>query len=140
MLGPLPINSTVKLDLNPGQTVLHVSGTVRSSQPGFGMGIEFGGMSLSDYEKLRSIASLDPPPSDPERTLFRSPTAEVKIEASSASHQSAPSPESFNGHHATTAEALEAVLRVLFRKGLLTRAELADEIESLKTIKVASLP
>ena len=44
-----------------------------------------------------------------------------------------------NGHLTTTAEALEAIARVLFRKGLLTRAEVSEEIEMLKTAKVESV-
>jgi hypothetical protein len=35
----------------------------------------------------------------------------------------------------TTAEALEAVVRVLFRRGLLTRVELAEVLEKMKTVR-----
>ena len=56
MIGPLPIDSAIELDLTAGDTPLHLSGIVRSSQAGFGMGIEFKGMSPIDYEKLRTIA------------------------------------------------------------------------------------
>lgn len=35
----------------------------------------------------------------------------------------------------TTAEALEAVVRVLFRRGILTRDELAEELDKMKTVR-----
>ena len=38
-------------------------------------------------------------------------------------------------HLPTTAEALEAIVRVLSRKGLLTPAELSQELDRLKSTK-----
>jgi hypothetical protein len=45
------------------------------------------------------------------------------------------SPPASPRHAPTTAEVLEAVIRVLLRKGLLERDELAEELDKLKTAK-----
>lgn len=139
MLGPPPINSVVELDLDSSPTPLHLSGTVRSSQPGFGMGIEFAGMSPQAYEHLRAIAPPMAAASAPARAPLRSAVAQPKAEVSSTGYQSSSFAESANNHLTTTAEALEAMMRVLFRKGLLTRAELTEELETLKTARLESV-
>src|SRR5271156_3481948 len=73
MLSPLPVDSTIHLSLNPGTSTLHMSGKVRSSQTGLGMGVAFTGMGPEDFEKLWRFApptadvpaAKAPPPSRP---------------------------------------------------------------------------
>ncbi len=137
MLGPLPVDTVVGLDLKSGTTALHLFGTIRSSQPGFGMGVEFLKMSAADFEKLHSFVP-EPPTAD---ELTQEPAQDVipRSENGASPVEILPSTAT-NGHYATTAETLGVVMRLLFKKGLVTRAEVAEEIESLKTAKVDSLP
>jgi PilZ domain-containing protein len=142
MISPLPINSIVELDFSSGDASFHLPGTVRSSQPGFGMGIEFRGMSPIQHEKLRMIAPPAPAPPEPVRMPSRSAPPQTMPQPKAAppppSFQTSTSAES-TAHLTTTAEALEAMMRVLSRKGLLTRAELSEEIEALKNARVESV-
>jgi hypothetical protein len=141
MISPLPVDSAVELDFSSGDASFHLPGSVRSSQPGFGMGIEFQGMSAVDYEKLRTIAP--PAPAPPELARMRSRSSQSVSHAAAQTmpqqgHQSSSLKETAD-HPTTTAEALEAMARVLSRKGLLTRAELHEEIERLKNARVESV-
>ena len=124
MLSPLPLNSLVELTLNPGDTTLQVHGKVRTSQMGMGMGVAFTGMSPEDFEKLRSMA-----PPVPAAPAVASPSSGPP--AAAPPHPSKPPA---NGQP-STAEALEAIARVLFRKGVVTRSEVAEELEKLLTPK-----
>jgi PilZ domain len=142
MISPLPINSIVELDFSTGDVSFHLPGSVRSSQPGFGMGIEFRGMSPTQHEKLRAIAPPAPSPPEPVRMPSRSAPPQTMPQPKAAppppSFQTSTSGESA-AHLTTTAEVLEAMARVLSRKGLLTRAELSEEIEALKSARVESV-
>jgi len=124
MLSPLPLGALVELILNPGDTTLQVRGKVRTSQMGMGMGVAFTGMSPEDFEKLRVLAP---------------PVPAAPAARNSAGGQSAgASPRSENSPAnggPSTAVALEAIARVLFRKGVLTRSEVAEELEKLTTPK-----
>jgi PilZ domain len=147
MISPLPINSIIELDFSSADMLFHLSGSVRSSQPGFGMGIEFRGMSPIEHEKLRTIAPPAPPPPEPVRMPSRPPQSISHVAAQTMPQQKAgilqqgyqsSSLKEAADHPTTTAEVLEAMTRVLSRKGLLTRAELSEEIEALKHARVES--
>lgn len=143
MLSPLPVGTDVDMALTPGEETLHIVGKVRSSQNGMGMGVSFTGISSEDFETLRQFA----PPTDernnpgngrgaaPERTL---PTAATYVEQRlSDVVQDAPAaPKAELRPNPSAAEALEAIARVLFRKGLVTQAEFTEELERLRAIKV----
>jgi hypothetical protein len=119
---------------------LSLAGKVRSSQTGFGMGISFMGMGAEDFEILRQFApptgnapaqAADPP----DRAAPPRPTAPVpEIEAS-------PSTRSYATDDANpldltpTAEALEALVRLLMRKELFTQEELVEELEKSRIIQ-----
>jgi len=141
MISPLPINSIIELNFSSEDTIFHLSGSVRSSQPGFGMGIEFRGMSPMEHEKLRSIAPPVPAPPEPARMPSRSPQSMSHAAAQTVPQQGyeSSSLKESTDRPTTTAEALEAMMRVLSRKGLLTRAELSEELETLKTARVESV-
>jgi len=144
MLSPLPVDTLVRVSINlEDTTVLHVSASVRSSQMGFGMGVAFTGMGPDEFERLRKIAPpvvpparhpqppAKPPPSQP-APARQSGLTPPKINSRS---YAAPEFESLDLPAAT--EALEAIVRLLLRKGLLTRAELSAEFEKLKTAKAS---
>jgi hypothetical protein len=137
MMGPLPVDTVVGLVLNSGDTPLHLFGTIRSSQPGFGMGVEFTKMSVLDFEKLQSLVPISleapAPTALPSQPL-------IEQSGNGASLIGKISLAESNGDRTTTAEALEAVMRLLSRKGLVTRTEIAEEIELLKIPRVGSLP
>lgn len=135
MLAPLPVDTAIELMLNPGVTTMHATGKVRSSQTGFGMGVSFTGLSPEDFEKLRKFAP--PAPGVPEAVTLPS-----SLPHAARSRGHAPPPVSHSPHppdhslqQATTAEVFEAVVRILFRKGIISQAELAQELEHLKAMK-----
>src|SRR5271154_385584 len=140
MLSPLPVDSTIHLSLNPGTSTLHMSGKVRSSQTGLGMGVSFTGMGPEDFEKL---------------WRFAPPTADAKSPAKAPAIRPVPfrqSAASRNNEAKVTArsygladsdyldlspagEALDALVRLLLRKEIFTRGELAEELEKSKIVK-----
>jgi len=141
MLTPLPVDTVIELKLTTDDTTLRASGNVRSSQTGLGMGVAFTSMGSSDFDKLRRLA---PPASGSPGALRASlqATAQPQAEPPLAPllpSVSRPSPVTNSApqkHHApTTAEALEAVVRVLLRKGLLAKEELSEELDKMKTVK-----
>ncbi len=140
MMSPLPVDTMVDLSFKLGDTPLYLSGRVRSSQPNMGMGLSFTGMKPADFEKLRRLA----PPTSAEPVPARA-SAPVPAPVQHASRPSPlPSPArqySAPGYDAVdlpaTAEAFQAVVRVLLHRGLLTRAELMEELEKLKALKTA---
>jgi hypothetical protein len=139
MLAPLPVGTILDLTLNPGDTTMHATGKVRSSQAGFGMGISFTGLGPEDFEKLRKFA---PPESGvPESALVPSRLPPAPLPGRSRGN--APPPASAPAaiadpalNRAATAEVFEAVVRILFRKGILSQAELSEELEHLKEMKL----
>jgi len=142
MLAPLPVDTAVELELKPEGATLEMSGRVRSSQTGLGMGIAFTGMRPADFEKLQRLAPVPP----------RSATAQKRPEVRVAGQRPAPAQAVTGAPRAqmrpaaprtadsdyfpATPEAFQAVVRLLFRKGLLTRAELAEELEKMKPTRV----
>jgi hypothetical protein len=136
MMSPLPMDSIVEVVIELGDSTISARGKVCTTHPGIGMGISFTGMRPADLKKLRALAppgqgapeipaamSLIPevtPAMPPE--LAPVAVATVAVAAVGAKAKAQPS----------AAEALEAVVRVLFRKGILDRSELFDEIERLK--------
>lgn len=137
MMGPLPIDTVVGLVLNSGDTPLHLFGTIRSSQPGFGMGVEFTKMTAQDFEKLQNLVPVSPEAPAPAAPLSQPLIVQSGNGASLVGKLSL---AESNGDRSTTAEALEALMRLLSRKGLVTRTEIAEEIELLKFPRVGSLP
>ena len=139
MLAPLPVDTVVELVLTTGDIVLRVSGKVRTSQTGLGMGVAFSIFGVGEFEKLRRIAPaasipesskpsgkpLPPPPPSTTR-----PPASAY--ASDSQSNTAPSLPTAAKRVPTTAEALEAVIRALLRKNLLSRDDLAKELDTIK--------
>ena len=138
MIGPLPVDTVVGLDLKSGATTLHLFGTIRSSQPGFGMGVEFSKMSAAEFEKLQSF--VPEPPATDEAVQPPAPEHSGTSNGAASPPRGPSSPAPAELQPATTAETLDAVMRLLFRKGLVTPAEIVEEIELLKAAKMESLP
>jgi len=136
MLAPLPCDTEIQMSLNTGDATLNVSGTVRFSQMGMGMGVAFTGMGPVDFERLRDFAP--PVTAPPQCTRVSShpnmppQPAPVSVPPGNRTVMAQKPPAN---NLPTTAEALEAVVRVLFRRGLLTRVELAEELAKMKTVK-----
>jgi len=135
MLSPLPVDSSIELILNSSETTLHAHGKVRISQPGMGMGVSFTALSPEDYENLRKFfpsssdtAQPAPAPSPPAAPVARHPAPRPAPAA-------APPQQFPLLVRPSTAEALEALVRILFRKGVLTSQELIEELESSKVAK-----
>jgi hypothetical protein len=142
MLAPLPVDTIVELSLNPGGSLMVASGRVRSSQMGFGMGVSFTGLGPEDFEILRKLAPPEPnapklpaassarpsppPPLAPSPAPARGNGASAISSSASPSHPLYP---------LTTEEALDAVVRLLLRKGVFTPAEISEELEKLKIVK-----
>jgi len=129
MFSPLPRNSLLELTLKVDASTLHISGKVRSSQTGFGMGIAFTSMSPEDFEKLKTFA---PPTLNVPQGIKVAPSPQPPH----AAPQSAPVQEFHLESPAIAPDVLQALVRLLCRKGLLSAAEVAEEIEKLKLQKV----
>lgn len=139
MLAPLPVNTLLDLTLNPGDTTMHAMGKVRSSQTGFGMGISFTGLTPEDFEKLRRFA---PPTAGVPDSAFvparLPPTPQPLVNTMPTASRSPVAP-TLSLNQGTTAEVFEAIVQVLFRKGLVTQAELSEELGLLKAMKAQFL-
>jgi hypothetical protein len=129
MFSPLPKNSLLELTLKMNNNTLHVSGKVRSSQTGFGMGIAFTSMSPEDFETLKKFA---PPTLNIPQSIKVTPLPPPQNAAS----DSAAGQEFHLENRSIAPDVLEAVVRLLCRKGLVTPAEVSEEIERLKVQKV----
>lgn len=136
LVGPLPVGEVIGLDLKAGLNNLHLFGTVRSSQPGLGMGIEFAKMSASDFATLEGIIGALPGRKSVSNS--RKPVLDVEVGRAGYAKAESPSAATLEFRPAATPETFGAVMRLLLRKGLLTSAELAEEIESLKNERVGS--
>jgi len=146
MLSPLPVGADVDLTLRPGDATLHIVGKVRSSQNGMGMGVSFTGISAEDFEALRRFAPLAGGASayegspDAAAEIATKDVASSRNGASRQAHQPASarpasSRTDLRALNPTPTEALDAIARVLFRKGIITQAEFVDELERLRTVK-----
>lgn len=130
MLAPLPVGSSVELALDTAQGAIHTRGRVVVAQTGMGMGIAFTSVSPEDFEKLREIAppvapSGEKEPAKPPVPARPTPPTPSNGHSSKQAAQSAPS----------TQEVLEAILRILLRKGIFSEEEIAEEFEKLITAK-----
>jgi hypothetical protein len=156
MLSPFPKATLIELTMNPTNMTLRVHGEVRTSQSGMGMGISFTGLTPEDFEKLRKLAppetSVPKPASvvaSPKPAITAPPQPAVvapippidpmesEFELSQDLTHSAPGDvnQSVVAGQPSTADALEAIVRALFRKGVLSRSEVAEELRKLMTVK-----
>ncbi|HEV2491191.1 MAG TPA: PilZ domain-containing protein [Candidatus Acidoferrales bacterium] len=136
MLAPLPVETRVEVTVISPTSNLQCLGIVRHSLSGMGMGVKFDSFTEAQLTKLREIVPEIPDVSASELnpSAPSAPASSAKMSpAPSAAAKPAPAPPP---HHPTNAgEVLEAVLRVLLRKGIITRAELTEELEKGKTGK-----
>jgi hypothetical protein len=139
MLSPLPVDTAIHFSLNIGSSTLHVSGRVCSSQMRLGMGVSFTGMGPEDFENLRRFA----PPAASDPCPAKAPIHHTSFFESGAPRKGAPQstdrssviPEFRYPDLPTAAEALASVVRLLVRKQILTREELAEELEKSTIVK-----
>jgi hypothetical protein len=134
-MSPLPIDSQIHLSFNPGAATLHVSGKVRSSQIGFGMGVSFTGMGPEDFEKLRRFAPPTVAPAMPANEPAAWPASQTRAGVARTDSHSSPARDLDTFDLPTSPQALESIIRLLLRKGVIARAELAEELEKLKIVK-----
>jgi PilZ domain len=162
MLSPLPDETPIELTFSTGTAPLHLAAKVCTAQDGFGMGVAFTGMSPEDFETLRVFAppTKDPRKNAPAQAAYTAPhavappqipaggphrtpsrTQDLREAAPISTTASAPHFELYQSPSAAElgpldlpdpAVAVEALLRLLLRKGVLTRAELLEELERLK--------
>jgi PilZ domain len=140
MLSPLPVDSTIHLSLNPGTTTLHMSGKVRSSQVGLGMGVSFTGMGPEDFEKLWRFA---PPTAEAPALAKTPPTRPAPMRQSAPPRNNAAGPaarsytavESASSESSSTVETVDALVRLLVNKRIFTQGELTEELEKWRILK-----
>ena len=131
MLSPLPVDMFVDISISPDDTTLQLSGRVRSSQVNFGMGVSFTGMRPQDFEVLRKLAPPTLSAPDPPKEIASPPPAPAPPTPAKEAHSYAEA-DFDSVDLPTNPEALVAAVRVLIRKGVLTRAEVMEELEKLK--------
>ena len=127
MLAPLPLGSSVELALDTAQGAIHARGKVVVAQAGMGMSIAFTSIAPEDFEMLREIAPPVPRSSERERAIPRGPKRPAPSNGRSSRRASQIAP--------STQEVLEAILRILLRKGIVSEEEMAGEFEKLITAK-----
>jgi hypothetical protein len=145
MMSPLPSSTIIHILLAlDGETIM-TTGIVRYSQMGLGMGVEFMAMNPEDFERLRSFAPTGTTPlgqNAPAAPTHHSQTTTVVAHTVNERHLVPPAScggtvdvAEIVSHLPSTAEALEVVIRVLSKKGLITRDELCRELDSLKNAR-----
>jgi len=137
MLAPLPVDTMVELTLTTGDIVLRASGRVRSSHTGLGMGVAFTIFGPGEFEKLRRLVPTSPPATAPSPNAARPAQSQPQSPVIYATESQAALPALPRSPKKTptTAEALEAVIRILLRKNLLSRDDLARELDAIKNSK-----
>jgi PilZ domain len=135
MFSPMAVGSAVKLILGSKESSLQISGKIRTSHPGIGMGVSFTGMGEEDFEKLQRVV---PAGSDvaAAKALYIENT--VPLDLAGAPPVSVYSGASMAGDLdlPTRVEGLEAIVRLLLRKGIFTRDEIAKELDKLQATKI----
>jgi len=140
MLQPLPVDTLIKLSVFSGESTLHFSGKVRSSLMGFGMGVSFTGMGPEDFERLRQFA---PPTANAPAAAKKQSIAVAPPRSNDSPREGAP-PVNARSYAAmdtdsldlpAPAESLEAIVDLLLRKEIFTRAELVEQLDRLKIVK-----
>jgi hypothetical protein len=125
MLSPLPVNTEVTLVTDSIHGIPFTArGVIRISLQGMGVGIEFTLMSPQDRLRLAELAPLSKRLTDIESPYSQESPA---IETHAASNGA-------NGKSQSQAleNAIQAIVRVLVRKGVLTQSEIEHEIERQK--------
>jgi hypothetical protein len=165
MLAPLPEETHVELAFSTGGATLHLAAKVCSAQAGFGMGLAFTGMSPEEFEILRQFApptkdsrkgarpvryaapQAGSAPRNATPSIPHIPKSSVACAAEFAPSLATPSGtrlELYKGPAAKEfgpadlpdpAIAIEALVRLLIRKGVFSPAELQDELERLKATR-----
>lgn len=129
MLAPLPVETRVEVTVVSLGSNLDCMGVVRHSLGGMGMGVRFDSFTPEQLKKLREIVPELP---DFPASELSPPTAIGQTTAVVPKPAPAPAPVL---HPSTAGEMLEATIRILLRKGIITRAELAEELEKAKSGK-----
>jgi hypothetical protein len=132
MLSPLPVNTAVELSFEMDGSPVHFSAKVRSSHMGFGMGLAFANMGPENLEILRRLtASPGAAPEPAKAPAVEQPKPAPPKAAVGTRPYAAPELDPVD--IPVTREVFAAVLRILLRRGLITHAELMEELEKLKT-------
>ena len=134
MLSPLPAGTAVELSFDLDGSPVNFPAKVRSQHMGFGMGLAFTIVSAESMEILRRFTGTPAPAAEPAKP----PVADQpKPDSAKAGAGCRPYtvPEFDLVDIPATREAFAAVLRILLRKGLITSAELLEEMEKLKAAK-----
>jgi PilZ domain len=140
MLSPLPAGTLVEIAFDANGTLGAFAARVRSQHMGFGMGLAFTKLTPQNLEILQRVTGMPIPAA----AMPAAPTPAVQPPATPAPPPSAPAPTSAAASAPTAApgfdpanipvtrETFSALLRILLRRGLITGAELTEEIEKIK--------
>lgn len=146
MLAPLPVDSVIDVLFKPNDALVNARAKVRTSQTGLGMGISFMDMKPEDFQELLRFAppsrfTSPPIESGPTSAATASGYGTGQAQCKGEAHVLVlDAPEENQMDAATTAEELEAIVRILTRKGLLMRSEILDEMNRLKSEKANPPP
>jgi hypothetical protein len=104
------------------------------------MGVSFTGMGPEDFEKLRRFApptgnDLPPAKQPSTRPALHRPNTSPRASAPSVNARSYAAIDNDTIELPPPAESLEAIVDLLLRKEIFTRAELVEELEKLKIVR-----
>ena len=131
MLSPLPAGTLVELSFELDGSPVNFPAKVRSQHMGFGMGLAFTAVSPENMEILRRFTGTPAPAPEPPKPPAAQPSAPAEAKVAAGARPYA-APEFDPVDIPVTREAFAAVLRILVRKGVITAAELMEELEKLK--------
>jgi PilZ domain len=162
MFAPLPMHMRVDLMVESAGMEFRGSGMVRSSLAGMGMGVGFDPLTKEQLKRLKKIipdladipledllpdeakpqAVPDPPAKKSAKSSAAGSAARAAVAQSSARPATSPAPESSSAdsapshaHSANAAEVLEATIRILLKKKIITRAEITEELGKVRAKK-----
>lgn len=124
MLSPLPVNTRLEWKLTAEETEIQGRGVVEVSHPSLGMGIFFTRMEIADRTRLREL--VDRVANQPE--TGPSVVADGPEPKPHTLNVSVTSPQPLSIPEWDAPIALEALLSLLERKGVVTREELFEEL------------
>jgi hypothetical protein len=144
MMSPLPVGTKVNLELSAANYTGRMGALVRTTQPGMGMGMAFTELTEGEERNLRGILqrvaeeqgaatyagfleNAAPPPGADGYTSAEAVSPSAK-EAQARK-------ETVIYSDGEASDAFDALMRVLLRKGVVTHAEVSDELQKVRTGK-----
>jgi hypothetical protein len=144
MMSPLPVGTKVNLELSAANYIGRMGALVRTTQPGMGMGMAFTELSGEEERNLREILQrvAEEQGAATYAGFLESAAPQQGTAAYPSTEAVAPAVKEAPARKETVvysdgeaSDAFDALMRVLLRKGVITHAEVSDELQKVRTGK-----